>query len=76
MVDLSIVETEIENAVNEERKEADGLHAMEQIVSLTELDDEVLASRMYDDIEKITVRDNSSLDIKWKFDVDYSKSYP
>ena len=49
---------------------------MEQIVSLTELDDEVLASRMYDDIEKITLRDNSSLDIKWKFDVDYSKSYP
>lgn len=74
--DLSTVEGDIENAVNEERKKAENLLAMEQIVSLTEFDDELLASRMYDDIERITVRDNSTIEIKWKFDVDYSKSYP
>ena len=74
--DLSIVEADIENAAIEERKEAENLQAMEQIVALTEIDDELLASRMYDDIEMIVVRDNNSLDIKWKFDVDYSNSYP
>ena len=74
--ELASIEADIENAVFEERKEAESLQAMEQIVALSEINDDLLASKMYDDIEMIVVQDNSTLDIKWKFDVDYSKSYP
>jgi len=74
--EIASIEADIENAVIEERKEAESLQAMEQIVALSEINDDLLASKMYDDIEMIVVQDNSTLDIKWKFDVDYSKSYP
>lgn len=75
-IELSTIEADIEQAVIEERKEAESLQAMKDIVSLSEIDDTALLSRMYDDIEKVVVLDNSSLDIIWKFDVDFGKYYP
>ena len=65
-----------QQAVIDERNEAASLQAMKDIVALSEIDDVTLHLRMYDDIEKVIVLDNSSLDITWKFDVDFSNSYP
>ena len=75
-LELTTVESDIEQAVIDERNEAASLQAMKDIVALSEIDDVTLHLRMYDDIEKVIVLDNSSLDITWKFDVDFSNSYP
>ncbi len=75
-IELSTVEADIEQAVTEEKKEAASLQTMKDIVSLSEVDDAALQSRMYDDIVKVIVLDNKTLDITWKFDVDFSNHYP
>lgn len=74
-IELSTVESNIEQAVVEERKETENLQAMKDIVALTEIDDSTLLLRMYDDIEKVVVLDNRTLDIIWKFDVDFGNNY-
>ena len=75
-IELSAVEANIEQAINDEKKENANLQTMKDIVSLSTADDEELQVRMYDDIDKVIVLDNKTLNIVWKFDVDFGDSYP
>lgn len=73
--ELSAIEEEINQIICNEKEEAANIKAMCDIASLAQVDDETLRARMYDDIERITVFDNQTLDIQWKFDVDFNNNY-
>lgn len=75
-IELSTIEADIECAIDEEKKDAANLQSMKDIVTLTEADDAALQVRMYDDIVKVIVLDNQTLDIVWKFNVDFGDGYP
>ena len=73
--ELSAIEEEINQIICNEKEEAANIKAMCDIAFLAQEDDETLRARMYDDIERITVFDNQTLDIQWKFDVDFNNNY-
>lgn len=73
--ELSAVEEEINQAICKEKEEAASMQVICDIASLSQVDDETLKARMYDDIEKVTVFNNQTLNIQWKFDVDFDDNY-
>lgn len=73
--EISSVEENINTEIRKERAESASLQTMLDIASLAQEDDETLRSRMYDDIEKVIVFDNHTIDIRWKFDVDFKDNH-
>lgn len=75
-IELSSIEADIEQAALDERKESANLQAMKEVVSLVDVDDTIIQARMYDDIEKVIVLDNKTINIIWKFNVDFGDGFP
>ena len=73
--EISSVEENINTEIRKERAESASLQTLLDIASLAQEDDETLKSRMYDDIEKVIVFDNHTIDIRWKFDVDFKDNH-
>ena len=73
--EISSVEENINTESHKERAESASLQTLLDIASLAQEDDETLKSRMYDDIEKVIVFDNHTIDIRWKFDVDFKDNH-
>lgn len=72
--ELAKIESEIEHETLERQKNSAMLQTMADIANAPEVSDDDLRRRMYDDIEKVIVFDNDTIDIVWKLDVDFNSS--